>query len=226
MESELSDVQMFLLTQCDGLRLPRCLKVLAPFLAPRCLSMRTMNELQILARLGYLTWNFRHRGADHMSKRLPPRVPSNAVRIRITPKAIAYMDNGLSAGESDSDDPDTEEVPRYYSPAAAGDAYRLHAACFECRPSVVRWCLRNGLDPNLEDDSGWTPLMWLVRMHDGRRLRTRKRIFRWLVEAGARVDHRDRADQDLLTLAKVCSQTLYRFIRRERSRVLHGISRI
>jgi hypothetical protein len=221
MESELSPEQTFLLTQCDGLSLLQCRKMLTPFLASRSLSMRTMNELQRLARLGYITWNFRSRGADHVSKRLPPLVPSSTVRVRLTPQAIAYLDTKLSASESDSVEADTENRPEYYSPAdAVGDTYRLHAACFECGPSIVRWCLRNGYDPNLEDGSGWTPLIWLVRMYDGKHVRTRKRIFRWLVKAGARIDHRDKANQDLLALAKGCSRTLYRFIERERNRIL------
>jgi hypothetical protein len=223
MESELSLEQTFLLTQCDGLSLLQCRKKLAPFLASRSPSMRTTNELQRLARLGYLMWNFRFRGANHVSRRLPALIPSSTVRVRLTPQAIAYLDKKLSASESDLVEADEESRPEYYSPAdAAGDTYRLHAACFECAPSIVRWCLRNGCDPNLEDGSGWTPLIWLVRMYDGKHVRTRKRIFRWLVKAGARIEHRDKADRDLLALAKGCSPTLYRFIERERNRTLRG----
>lgn len=61
----------------------------------------------------------------------------------------------------------------------------LGAFAFYCAPSELRAALRAGANPNEADpDTGTTPLMWLCEMLD-KHTRTRKRMFRYLVEAGA-----------------------------------------
>ncbi len=49
-----------------------------------------------------------------------------------------------------------------------------------CYPGGVRRELQAGADPNAQDRSGFTALMWLCRMYD-KHFRERKRRFRSLV---------------------------------------------
>ena len=63
----------------------------------------------------------------------------------------------------------------------------LHWHCFYGNAAAVRACLKNGYDPNARDSSGYTPLMCLVEMYDNKAYRSRKRMFRYLIAAGANV---------------------------------------
>lgn len=63
----------------------------------------------------------------------------------------------------------------------------LHWHCFYGNPASVRACLRNGYNPNAQDQYGYTPLMLLVEMVDTKAFRARKRMFRYLIAAGADV---------------------------------------
>ena len=76
----------------------------------------------------------------------------------------------------------------------------LHWHCFYGNTSSVRACLKNGYDPNVQDSSGYTPLMLLVEMHDNRTYRQRKRMFRYLIAAGASVELSDTIGADLKDL--------------------------
>jgi hypothetical protein len=111
------------------------------------------------------------------------------------------------------------EKPQYVNPNEQESFNELHSCCWQCGPSGVRWCLRNGFDPNGQDERGWTPLIWLIRMHD-KHTKTRKKMFRWLVQAGADVEHRTKSGDGLLELAKgCCSKGFYRFVRSEHQRL-------
>lgn len=111
------------------------------------------------------------------------------------------------------------EKPQYVDPNKQESFNELHSCCWQCGPGGVRWCLRNGFDPNAQDERGWTPLLWLVRMHD-KHTRTRKKMFRWLIQAGADVEHRTKSGEGLLELAKgCCSKGFYRFVRSECQRL-------
>jgi hypothetical protein len=111
------------------------------------------------------------------------------------------------------------EKPKYFDPHKESKFNELHSYCWQCSPSGVRWCLRNGFDPNAEDERGWTPLIWLVRMYD-KHTRSRKKMFRWLIKAGAKIDHRATSGHKILELAEgVCSRSFYRFVRSEYKRL-------
>jgi ankyrin repeat protein len=65
---------------------------------------------------------------------------------------------------------------------------KLGHYAFYCAPMALLKALRAGQDPNETDpDTGTTPLMWLCEMHDNH-LRERKRMFRALLRAGAKLD--------------------------------------
>jgi len=67
----------------------------------------------------------------------------------------------------------------------------VHA--FYCNPAALRKALRDGQDPNQRDpDTQRMPLMWLCEMLDHHQ-RSRKRMFRMLVQAGADLQLRDHA---------------------------------
>ena len=62
---------------------------------------------------------------------------------------------------------------------------------FFCAPRALTKALRNGANPNEADpQTGTTPLMWLCEMHDNQ-YRERKRMFRALIKAGAKLDALD-----------------------------------
>jgi len=109
--------------------------------------------------------------------------------------------------------------PKYLNPTKESKFNELHSCCWQCGPSGVRWCLRNGYDPNAEDERGWTPLIWLVRMYD-RRTRERKKMFRWLIAAGADIEHKAKSGHNILELAEdCCAPSFYRFVRKEYERL-------
>lgn len=109
------------------------------------------------------------------------------------------------------------KMDKYFNPHEEKKFTELHSYCWECCPGGVRWCLKNNFDPNAEDERGWTPLIWLVRMYGCSR--ERKKMFRYLMAAGARLDHVDKIGQNIIELAEnVCSQALYRHIRKEYKR--------
>jgi ankyrin repeat protein len=112
------------------------------------------------------------------------------------------------------------ERPAYLDPHTESTFTEVHSSAWQCGPSVVRRHLRNGFDPNSKDERGWTPLIWLFRMGDPKHVRARKRIFRWLIEAGADINVIANSGHNVLQLAKsVCSPTFYRFLEREHRRI-------
>ncbi len=115
--------------------------------------------------------------------------------------------------------------PEYSDPTKDASFNDLHSCCWQCSPSGVRWCLRNGYDPNQKDNKGWTPLIWLVRMHDSY-TRERKRVFRALIKAGADIEYRAPSGDGILELAEgACSPSFYRFLRNEYERLTRRSSR-
>ena len=83
----------------------------------------------------------------------------------------------------------------------------------------MKWCLINGYDPNAQDASGFTPLMWLMRMHDNH-TRARKRMFRLLVKYGADINLLDAAGEKAIDHAEHnANSTLYKYVRREYCRI-------
>jgi hypothetical protein len=93
---------------------------------------------------------------------------------------------------------------------------------FYCSPAGVRIELKNGADPNLADaGSGMTPLMWLCDMWSPKTLRERKRIFRYLVEAGGSLTQTDAYGATALDHARNGASRGFRsFVRREYQRRL------
>jgi ankyrin repeat protein len=112
------------------------------------------------------------------------------------------------------------ERPAYLDPNKDETVTEVHSCAWQCGPSVVRRHLRNGFDPNTKDERGWTPLIWLFRMWDGRHIRMRKKMFRWLIEAGADINVTAKSGHNILQLANgVCTPTFYRFLKREHRRI-------
>jgi|SRR5437660_9328720 len=116
--------------------------------------------------------------------------------------------------------------PPYLDPNKDPTVTEVHASAWQCGPSVVRRHLRNGFDPNTKDERGWTPLIWLFRMGDRKHERKRKRMFRWLIEAGADINVKANSGHNILQLAKgVCSKGMYRFLEREHRRLTAASTR-
>ncbi|MBV1777254.1 ankyrin repeat domain-containing protein [Burkholderiaceae bacterium DAT-1] len=97
----------------------------------------------------------------------------------------------------------------------------LHWHCFYGNTSAVRACLKNGYDPNAQDSSGYTPLMCLVEMHDNAAYRSRKRMFRYLIAAGANISLPDTIGATLKDHVRHDQRGRLRsFVRSEISRLL------
>ena len=95
----------------------------------------------------------------------------------------------------------------------------LSASAFHCAPWTLRNQLKSGANPNEPDpDTGKTPLMWLCEMHD-HHTRERKRMFRYLIQAGASLDAKDLNGLTALDYAGFGASRSFRaFIRREYQR--------
>ncbi len=86
----------------------------------------------------------------------------------------------------------------------------LGAFAFHCSPGALKKALRNGQDPNQADpDTKRTPVMWLCEMFDHNQ-RSRKRMFRLLVRAGANLELRDHSGMTALDIAKFGSIRVFR----------------
>ena len=92
---------------------------------------------------------------------------------------------------------------------------------FYCAPSNLARALLAGMDPNEGDpETGTTPLMWLCEMHD-KRLRERKRMFRSLLRAGAKLDAVDRTGAGVWHYAFAgASRSFRKFVRAEYRRII------
>jgi hypothetical protein len=97
----------------------------------------------------------------------------------------------------------------------------LSVFAFYCAPGSLRAALKAGADPNERDtDTGATPLMWLCEMHD-KHTRERKRMFRWLVRAGASLELTNKEGLVAWHYAAVGScRSFRRFVRSEYKRLL------
>jgi ankyrin repeat protein len=82
--------------------------------------------------------------------------------------------------------------------------------CFHCNPAGVRLELRNGADPNWADECGVTPLMRVAEMYDAEHYRERKRMFRYLITAGADITAKDSAGRTVWDYARTCSARRFR----------------
>lgn len=93
---------------------------------------------------------------------------------------------------------------------------RLGEYAFYCSPGALRKALRSGADPNERDPGNQrTPLMWLCEMYDHHH-RSRKRMFRLLVRAGADIELKDNAGLTALEFARWGSIKVFRrFVERE-----------
>ena len=74
----------------------------------------------------------------------------------------------------------------------------LMGHCFNCYPGGVKRELRNGVNPNAQDNCGYTALMWLCRMYDKKHFRERKRMFRSLIKKGASLTITDSIGENIL----------------------------
>lgn len=84
----------------------------------------------------------------------------------------------------------------------------------------MRLELRNGADPNGADECGVTPLMRIAEMYDAKHYRERKRMFRYLIAAGANIKAQDTAGRTVLDYARSCSARRFRaFVQREYRRL-------
>jgi hypothetical protein len=97
----------------------------------------------------------------------------------------------------------------------------LGSFAFYCAPGSLRSALKSGANPNDADpDTQKTPLMWLCEMHD-KHTRSRKRMFRMLVQAGARLDAVDMDGMSAWQYARIGATRGFRaFVRREYQRLL------
>lgn len=95
----------------------------------------------------------------------------------------------------------------------------LMSHAWSCYPGGLRRELEAGADPNAQDQSGYTALMWLCRMYD-RCFRERKRMFRRLIAHGASIEVLDTAGRDLLSQAKDGPERRFRhFVEQEVRRI-------
>lgn len=92
-------------------------------------------------------------------------------------------------------------------------------ACW-CDVGGVKRELRSGANPNAQDESGFTALIWNCRMGGSEQIRKRKRIFRLLVKHGASIYVCDTGGDDALFHA--CdfgsNRAIRRFMKEEFSR--------
>ena len=97
----------------------------------------------------------------------------------------------------------------------------LMSHAFYCSPAGVRAELRGGADPNAIDlDTGKTALMWLCETHD-HHTRERKRMFRYLVEAGASLTATDRTGMTAWDYARAgAARSFRKFVQREYRRIV------
>jgi hypothetical protein len=97
----------------------------------------------------------------------------------------------------------------------------LGSLAFYCAPGALRSALRRGADPNEADpDTKVTPLMRLCEMHD-HHVRKRKRMFRYLVKAGASLANTDANGATAWDYARSsASKGFKRFVKREYQRIL------
>ena len=95
----------------------------------------------------------------------------------------------------------------------------LSAYAFYCAPGDLRKALRRGEDPNQRDpETQRTPLMWLCEMFDHHH-RSRKRMFRVLVQAGADIELQDHTGMTALDIAQQGAIKMFRrFVEREYGR--------
>lgn len=117
--------------------------------------------------------------------------------------------------------------PQYIEPTTNERGMNeLHSSAFYCNVSSVKSCLKNGYDPNTIDKSGFTPLIWLMRMYDAN-TKERKRIFRALIKHGANIEHKDIMGETALDHSKELScSSFYSFVKSEYERLTSCSSRI
>jgi len=96
----------------------------------------------------------------------------------------------------------------------------LGACAFHCAPGALKRALKAGADPDERDpDTQRTPLMWLCEMHDAH-TRSRKRMWRRLLQAGADLHARDHAGMTAVDVAKWgAARAFRRFVEREARRL-------
>ncbi len=103
------------------------------------------------------------------------------------------------------------DKPEYVTPTTGEkEMTALMSHCFYCYPGGVKRELREGADPNAQDNCGYTALMWLCRMYDKKHFRERKRMFRALIKNGASLTVIDAAGESILSHARAGSAKRFR----------------
>ena len=112
------------------------------------------------------------------------------------------------------------EHPTYYEPNPGQGNFTelMHAARWAFIGDLKRE-LRAGADVNAQDSSGFTAMIWNLRMGGPNEFRRRKRIFRLLLKAGASPRIQDLAGLDALgTARKFSYKVLKRFVKQHLGR--------
>jgi ankyrin repeat protein len=118
------------------------------------------------------------------------------------------------------------DKPEYVTPTTGEkEMTALMSHCFYCYPGGVKRELREGADPNAQDNCGYTALMWLCRMYDKKHFRERKRMFRALIKNGASLTVTDAAGESILFHARTGPAKRFRnFVKFEVFRLTHPSS--
>lgn len=90
----------------------------------------------------------------------------------------------------------------------------LHSAAYHEDIEWLKQCVRNGLDVNLKDDSGWTPLVWAIHMASTSRPGEAEAIIQYLYEHGASLDIEPRDGESLIEFAEDVDPDVASFVKR------------
>jgi ankyrin repeat protein len=98
-----------------------------------------------------------------------------------------------------------KEKPKLWSPKSGSKGMTdLHYAAYCQNLAGVKECVERGLDVNLKDKTGYTPLAWCIDMAATGQVGAAESIVDFLVEHGAKLEFRDDRYSDILEFAQAC----------------------